>query len=468
MKEMNDSPLMTLGEAASIMKGFLVSGNPDCQFFSVSIDSRKTEKGSLFFALKGEKTDGHEFTGSAAASGACCCVVEKESSAAKKDGEDGRCLFIVVDNTLKALHLLAAGYRNKFRDICIAGITGSSGKTTTKELLASILEKEAKTVMNEGNLNSETGLPLSIFRIRDYHRFGVFEVGINHTGEMDVLVNILKPDYAIITNIGSAHIGMFGSRDVIAEEKTKILTETGNLKAGIIYENDDYALMAREKGQGKVGFYGFDSQKDYVSVSSAGLDGSVIQLGAEKVKFPLVGRHNQLNALAAICAARHLGVSDAKIREALESAKPLFSRGEIIRGAVTVISDCYNSNLESVRFAVEFLDSVEWKGRKAILLGSIFELGKSSAEIHLKAACCAIESSADSVFLFGDELRESYENSGNGRKHLFWSNKPEEMAEILAGYLCEGDLILLKGSRGMALERFLEPIGKINRMVSSC
>ncbi|MCP5514639.1 MAG: UDP-N-acetylmuramoyl-tripeptide--D-alanyl-D-alanine ligase [Spirochaetales bacterium] len=469
---MSNEPLMSVREAALMMTGTLLAEGPEPYLSSVAIDSRKVEPGSLFFALRGEKSDGHKYIGNAVSAGAVCCVIENENSETIALKENQSCVFILVKDTLRALQVLAREYRAKFENIFIVGITGSSGKTTTKELLASILAKENLTVMNEGNLNSETGLPLSIFRIRPAHRFGVFEMGINHAGEMDVLVDILRPDYAVLTNIGTAHIGLFGSKERIANEKMKIFHSFGNLKAGIVYENDDFTpqILADSRYGKKISLYGLESQKNEVSVIDKGLSGTEITLGKERIAFPLIGNHNLLNALAALKAAEYLGIDDVKIKEALEEAKPLFGRGEITNTPVTVISDCYNSNLESVKAALDFLDSIPWSGRKAVLLGSILELGDSSDAIHNKVADMAAQSCADAVFLFGKEIEKAYNGLSGGKKdkHIFWTDDPGKMNNALSGYLCTGDIILLKGSRGMSLERFLEIIGKINRKVPNC
>ena len=467
---------MSVREASLMMGGVLPAEREENYYkslsiSSVSIDSRKISKGAMFFALKGEKTDGHDYVENAVSGGAVCCVVEKENDQTVKLRKNSSCSFIVVENTLQALQLLSKKYREQFKEIFIIGITGSSGKTTTKELLASILSKEGLTVWNEGNLNSETGLPLSIFRIRKEHRFGVFELGMNHQGEMDILVDILMPDFAVLTNIGTAHIGLLGSRDKIAEEKMKIFHKSGNLKAGIIYENDDYAAEILKKFPSCVTAYGVESQKEEIRAEYKGLSGTLIQLGGESVNFPLIGRHNLLNCLAAVKTAKYLGVSDEKIKLALEEAKPLAGRGEIINGNVTVISDCYNSNRESVKAALDFFDSIPWEGRKAVLLGSILELGSDSERIHSDVIDFAFDSSADAVFFFGNEIEKSFitagEKSSSG-KYVFCTGDPGKMADALSGYLECGDIILLKGSRGMALERFLEPIGKINRKVPNC
>jgi len=459
---------MTIKEAASMMCGTMLSKGMDGNISSVSIDSRKINKGALFFALKGEKADGHSFIKNAVSGGAVCCVVEKNHCALLEFSNDPGFSIIIVDNTLKALQALAKNFREKFKNISIIGITGSSGKTTTKELLAAILSKDAQTIMNEGNLNSETGLPLALFNIRDTHKYGVFELGINHPGEMDVLVDILRPDYAILTNIGTAHIGLMGSREKIAQEKMKIFHTHNNFKEGIVYEKDDYAKIIKEKYSDKINYFGLDDQKDYLSCEDNGLDGNIIFLGKEKIIFSLIGRHNLLNAAAAIKMAKILNVSDSKIKDGIEKVASFFGRGEIISGNITIIFDAYNSNKESAKAILDFSTKLSWEGRKIILLGSILELGDESEDIHDSITNYAFKNFDGALFLFGKEFEKSFKNIEKTEKFIFWSSDFEEMKDALLGYLKEGDLIVLKGSRGMALERFMEIIKKNNRMVVNC
>ena len=464
----NGYNFITIKEAASMMAGTLLLEGIDKNISSVSIDSRKISKGALFFALKGEKADGHSFIKNAVLSGAVCCVIEKNHSVLSDFSNDPGFSIIIVEDTLKALQTLAKNYRSKFKNISIIGITGSSGKTTTKELVAAILEKDAPTVMNEGNLNSETGLPLAVFNIRDNHKYGVFELGINHPGEMDVLVDILRPDYAILTNIGTAHIGLMGSKEKIAQEKMKIFHTHNNFKEGIVYEKDDYAKIIKDKYSSKMDYFGLDSQKDYLSYEDNGLDGNIIFLGKEKIIFSLIGRHNLSNAAAAIKMARILNISDLKIKNGIEKVASFFGRGEIFSGNITIIFDAYNSNKESVKAIVDFTSKLSWEGRKIILLGSILEMGDKSEDIHNSIINYAFKNFDGALFFFGNEFEKSFKNMEKAEKFVFWSPDFEEMKDALLAYLKEGDLIVLKGSRGMALERFLEIIKKNNRMVVNC
>lgn len=470
--------ILSIEDAASMMEGsLLINGKKTVT--DIVIDSRKAVDGCMFFALKGEIADGHDYVKKSVENGACCCVIDSRKTADILELEKNRaCSFIVVRDSLKALQLLAKRYREKFENICIVGITGSSGKTTTKELLGAMLSKKGATVMNDGNFNSETGLPLSVFNIRENHIFGVFELGISHLGEMTPLVDILMPDYAVITNIGTAHIGFMESRENIAKEKIQIFHNGKNFKEGFVFESDDFSGVVinwfenssnADEKKGKINFFGPENQKKYITGENIGLSGSSISMGNEKVQFPLVGNHNYLNALAAVRVAKVLEVDNNKIMQALEEAKPLFGRGQIIEGAVTTILDCYNSNLESVKSVIDFFDSVPCSGRKILLLGSILELGKNSENIHNSVIEYAVESEADGIFFFGKEIAEyvakQCSNRGrSGEKYLFWTDESNKMKEALSAYLETGDIVLMKGSRGIMLEQFAETVSIMRKV----
>ena len=479
---MSSKGFLSSAETAEAVDGRLIpylnTSPEERNIASVSIDSRNAAAGSLFFALKGENRDGHDFIPDAIARGAVCIVAEKESEEVKEIGGSCSCSFVIVENSLKALQKLAGYYRSLFHDITIVGITGSSGKTTTKEMTASILEKEAPTVMNEGNLNSETGLPLSVFKINSTHRYGVFEMGISRPGEMDDLVRILNPDYAVLTNIGTAHIGFMGTKDAIAAEKSKIFS-SGNLKKGIVWEEDSYAEMIRKKAGSRVELYGVNSTENLLSVNDKGLEGAVLSFREGDIRLPLIGKFNCINALAAVRVAGCFNIDFEKIKEGLQGVKPLFGRGQITTGSVTIINDCYNSNLESASAALQFLENLSWGGRKTAVLGSVLETGEDEELIHTGIFKKALSSSLDAVFLFGKEYSTAWKTfrrenpsqtvTGSGTGPLcFWSDSFEAMVRNLTGFLSQGDIVLLKGSRGIALERFIGPIENIHRKVINC
>jgi UDP-N-acetylmuramoyl-tripeptide--D-alanyl-D-alanine ligase len=427
-------------------------------FNSVCIDSRKAKEGALFVALPGSIQDGHSYVEAAFKAGATGALVEEARLAeaalglAETAERYGRVLIAVKDS-LRALQDAAMAYLEQFSGLLKIGITGSSGKTTTKEIAAAIIGREKKVVMNQGNLNSETGLPLSVFEVRSWHEVGVFELGMNRRGEIGELARVLKPCLALITNIGSAHIGIIGSRAGIAEEKKNIFAEFLGGETALIPEDDEYRDFLARGLKGKVRFYGLDG----LALSrDLGLKGTAISWAGETVRFALPGKYNVRNALAAAAIAREVPVSDRAIREGLASVKALFGRSEILEGRVTVIRDCYNANPESSAEALAFCDELEYRGRKIYVMGSLLELGEASREAHRELGRRLASSRADKVFLYGEEMEEAAAAMEAAAAPFFHTSRMEELERELGSFVRDGDLVLLKGSRGCALERLTD------------
>jgi len=425
-------------------------------FSSVSIDSRSVQEGGLFTALSGSAHDGHSFVEAAFRKGAAAALVERRKietfDLARVAQSLGKTL-IVVDDTLRALQDAAGVYLKQFSRLLKIAITGSSGKTTTKEIAAAIIGAEKNTVMNPGNYNSETGLPLSVFAVRSCHEVGIFEMGMNRAGEIAELARVLKPCVAAVTNIGSAHIGILGSKEAIAEEKKKIFSQFDGKGVALIPADSPFRDFLAEGLKGRTVFYGEKFFAALGGVRSMGLAGTEITWEGQRVRFALPGRHNLANAFAAIAIAQEVPVSAQAIRQGLESVKPLFGRGEILHGRVTVIQDCYNSNPESVTKALEFCDSLDWPGRKIYVLGEMRELGEDSRAAHEDLGRLLSGSKAGLVFLFGDEIRPAAEILKTGVLSYMHTCDMEELSRALNAYVRDGDLVLLKGSRGCALER---------------
>ena len=433
-------------------------GGKAVDFSSVSIDSRSVREGALFVALAGAASDGHRFVEAAFRAGAAAAMVDVSKlesldllSIAKRGGKD----LVAVDNTLRGLQDAARVYLEQFPRLLKIGITGSSGKTTTKEIAAAIIGEEKNTVMNPGNLNSETGLPLAAFAVRSHHEAGVFELGMNRRGEIAELAAVLKPNIALITNIGSAHIGILGSKQAIAEEKKNIFSRFAGNGIALIPEDDEFRDFLAQGVRGRVCFYGEKSFDELGEIRDRGLEGSEIRWAGEFARFGLPGRHNLADALAALAIAREIPVSPGAVRRGLESARPLFGRGEILRGRTTVIRDCYNANPESLGRAVEFCDGLEWSGRRVYVIGDMLELGEQSRAAHEGIGRALAASQADMVFLYGTETEAAAAalRTGAPEKPLFHSGDMDELSRALDSYIRCGDLVLLKGSRGCALER---------------
>ncbi len=451
--------LFTVSSAAIMSKGVFVSpGNFDPDIFSVSIDSRKVEKGSLFVALKGESTDGHEFISDAVKAGASGLMVSEfyYSNLKKSPGNiNSNVCLIVVKNTLAGLHSLSSSWVDGFDGLIKIAVTGSNGKSTTKEMIGSILSEDGSTIINEGNLNSETGLPLSVLNIKDYHKYGVFEMGINHTGEMKALVSVFKPQYAVITNIGTAHIGLMGSQKAIAKEKADIFTYFNKNNTAFIYENDAWVDYLSGLCPGKIVRFGVESTQGIENVIDLGLEGWLIYYRGIEIRLKLIGLHNLNNAAAAISLADSLGIGFEQIKTGLEKIKAMKGRSEIIPGSVTLIDDSYNANAESMDRIFSFIKNLQWKGRVVLVLGSMKELGSSSTEIHRSVGIKAANLKPDLIYFYGEEMEDAFNTVAKlfNEKNFIYVSEYSELKTNVVNFLKNGDLVLLKGSRAMGLNR---------------
>jgi UDP-N-acetylmuramoyl-tripeptide--D-alanyl-D-alanine ligase len=452
--------LMDFDRLRSAVGGRFLGRSAAVGFSSVCVDSRKAEPGALFAALEGTVQDGHRYAEAAFKAGAVCALVEAarlEALGLEEKAERYGALLIVVENSLRALQEAAAAYLDGFPRLIRIGITGSSGKTTTKEIAAAIISRVMPAVMNPLNLNSETGLPLSVFEVRDFHRAGIFELGMNRPGEIAELAAVLRPHIALITNVGLSHIGKIGSRRGIALEKKQIFSCLGENDIALIPAAGEFSGLLAEGLRGIPRFYGPESLEELGPVRNLGLAGTEITWAGEKIRFSLPGRHNLEDAAAAIAIARELGIGGRAVKEGLESVRPLFGRSEILEGKMTVIRDCYNANPESTAAAIDFCDGLEYPGRKVYVLGSMLELGEDSAAAHRELGSALTRCAADMLFLYGREMEEAAAELAEAEAGYFHTNDLEELASSLRGYVEPGDLVLLKGSRGCALER-LSPI----------
>ena len=438
-------------------------GKGACVFTSVSTDSRTAEKGALFAALKGTSCDGHSFIEKACENGATVVLAMNSSvqefsplyEALAKRGVS----VVLTENTLHALQKAAAFYVAKFPALQKIGITGSSGKTTVKECVASILCQSYSVVMNRGNLNSETGLPLSVFNIRPHHQIGVFEMGMNRTGEIKELADVLVPQTALITNIGTAHIGILGSTDNIAEEKKRIFSNFTAECTGFVPEDDPYKEFLMRGVPGTMHTFGLGKKSPVTKVEDAGLKGSRLFYKNLQIDFPLCGIHNAKNAAAAIAVAEHFGIAVQNIKAGLESVKPLSGRMQILEGDITIVKDCYNANPDSMGAAIDFLNSVRHPARKVLVLGDMFELGKSEGNAHARLVNKALGSDAEFIVFAGKAFNKAFaeQKYAGGKKIMLIpdAESVETCAPSLRAELRPGDLVLIKASFGMALGRLV-------------
>lgn len=461
--------LLSLAEVLEAVSGDLLNNNFDenqfC-FTSVETDSRKVCASTLFVPLIGEFQDGHNFIQSAIEKGASVVFVSRNDDFIQNLVEKNpNVAFVFSKNTMTALQKAAGAYVRKFPNLIRCSVTGSSGKTTTKELTASILSQKYNVIATVGNFNSETGLPLSVFNIRDEHELGLFEMGMNRENEIGEIADTFRPNYAIITNIGTAHIGILGSRENIAKEKKKIFNFVDENGVAVIPAKDDFADFLSEGVKGKIVRYGIDSNPRIKFISDDGLDGTLFSVDDVQIRLALPGKYNFLDALGAISLALELGLTPLQIKAGIENVKLLGGRSEIIKGKYTILKDCYNANPDSMEKAIELASSVKFSGKKIFVLGDMLELGSESEKEHKKIGAMLSDCDVDMVVLVGDEIKYALLGK-NGGKPLYFvyakgrdENAIKQAADAINGHSKAGDFILLKGSRGIGLERILPLIG---------
>lgn len=474
--------LLNLNEILSAVNGKFVGNEKnkaDFGFSSVATDSRNVSEGSLFVPLIGQNQDGHKYIPSAIEKGASVIFIaenEYNSTPEKYDSlveKNPSLSFIVVENTLKALQYAAAAYVEKFPSLIKVGITGSSGKTTTKEMVVSVLKQKFNVVYTQGNFNSETGLPLSVFNIRAEHEVGVFEMGMNRKDEIAEIAAVLKPKYALITNIGTAHIGILGSRKNIAIEKRKIFKYIPQDGVAFIPAEDDFSEFLGENVRGSIVYYGNsvpEKKSGAKYLLDLGLEGTEFSLDGIKIHLKNPGIYNYRNALGACAIGKTLGLSAEQIKNGLENVDSVNGRMETDRivlknGAnVTLIKDCYNANPDSMLNVLDFCSSLKNVNEKIYVLGDMLELGEKSASEHEKVALKAEESNPKLVILVGNEMKSGFDAvEKNGFKNVKYfghhdQNSIEQAGKEILLAAKNDDVVLVKASRGIALERIVSVI----------
>ena len=427
----------------------------------VSTDSRKVNAGDLFFALKGPNFDGHAFVKDVLAKGASGAVVDNEACL---KGLPGGAAVVVVDDALKALGGLASHIRGLHRIPFIA-ITGSAGKTTTKEMTASILSVSRNVLKTEGNRNNLIGVPLTIFNLTEAHEAAVIELGISEDWEMERLVAMCRPDVSLITNIGRGHLQTLGSLEGVARAKGPIFSMLGAHGVKAVNLDDPWVVKAAGTG-GQTVTYSMKQKADVFVEGSleAGLAGAkavyIVRGKRITVRFSSPGLMNVVNGAGAIAAALALGVPLEHMVLGLEAWTPVKGRMGLIRsGGLTVLDDTYNANPESMGSALRTLK--EASGRKVAVLGDMLELGEASEEEHAGVGKLAAELGVDVLVAIGASSETTAEGARRaGLKAVFSFGSKRNALELLKRILHEGDTVLVKGSRGVALEEVVEGISK--------
>jgi UDP-N-acetylmuramoyl-tripeptide--D-alanyl-D-alanine ligase len=462
-----------------VVAGRLIDGEAGTEVGEVVIDSREAGPRDLFVAIKGPRFDGHDFVADVLARGAAAAIVEEArlrqgSGGARRSVESADAArpagaLIEVGDTVKALQDLAHAVRMASGTRVIA-ITGSAGKTTTKETIAAFLERRNTVVKNKGNLNNHIGLPLSLMQVRTAPDVAVMELGMNHAGEISTLVAIAEPDVRVWTNVGDAHLGFFASPDAIADAKAEIL-ERARASTVLVCNADDPRVMARARGfAGRTITFGVSEPADVraVSVDDRGLSGVRARVttpaGEVVLESPLLGRGNLSNLLAATAVAIDSGIALGEIAEAATHLRPAARRGAVLRlpNGVTVVDDSYNSSPAALATALGVIKSESGATRKIAVLGEMLELGDHSARLHAESGRLAAHSGIGQLYAIGGpaarELAAAAIDAGMPAAAVTWFASSEQAAPVIAGAVRPGDLVLVKGSRGIRTDAVADRI----------
>jgi len=458
-------------ELIKAVSGKIIQGDQDCLISRISIDSRTLIPGDLFFAIIGSNFDGHDFIIEAFRKGAVGAVVFKDASTLLQNGQiDKNKIIIEVKNTLFALQDWSRHYKNKFNTVNIC-VTGSNGKTTTKEIIAHILSQKSPLLKTSGNYNNEIGIPLTLLQLNKSHKLLVAEMGMRGLGEINALTNFITPDLAVVTNIGEAHIGLLGSKDNIFKAKSELLQSLEKDGIAIINRDDPYFSKTLEIVKNKkVYTFGVENMSDIMAcnvrlVSNKGMRFTlVIQNDIRKeIYFPLLGRHNIYNALAATAVAFALGTELDLIERGLSSFKQLDLHMQLSNfyQGIKILNDSYNASPLSVKSALETLIEVAQNNRKIAILGDMLELGEKSDFYHQEIGEKVAKLSIDILITVGSGgkiIAQSSKEKGMTEERVFSFEKNEKinLAKKLLSLTKPGDFILLKGSREMKMEEILE------------
>ena len=422
-----------------------------------SIDSRTIQSGELFFAVKGERLDGHDFVDAALERGAVAAVVGRGQL--QRYGNHRR--LLAVDDTLVALQTLATAVRRLWGKPLV-GVTGSAGKTTTKEAIAHVLGSRFRVLRSEGNFNNHFGLPLMLLKIEPEHDVAVIEMGMSHAGEIRALAKIAQPEIGVVTNVAPVHLEFFDSLAGIARAKYELIESLPAGGTAILNNDDEYVSQFGRDFKGKVIRYGTSPIADVraESVESCGAVGSRFDIvtGSERVhtELHLVGAHNILNALAATSVGLARGMSLPECAAALPTLAPADKRGQVLQlGNITVINDCYNSNPKALGAMVDALAAMKAK-RRIVVAGEMLELGPSGEEMHRAAGRHMAEKKMDIVIGVRGLAQAIVDAASQNGTAAHFVATPEQAGEWLAAKTRDGDVVLLKASRGVKLEKALE------------
>jgi UDP-N-acetylmuramoyl-tripeptide--D-alanyl-D-alanine ligase len=452
---------ITVGEILKVLNGQLLQGSLDLKVTSISTDTRALKPGDFFVALKGENFDGHTFLTQAFEKGACGALISSESGEVFPHDR----ALICVENTLKGLQDLAKWNRMSIAPK-VVGVTGSTGKTTTKDMIAQVLSMGYKTLKTKGNYNTEIGLPLTLIELDDTYQAAVVEMGMRGFGQIRELALIAKPDIGVITNIGESHMELLGSKNGIARAKAELIEELDENGIAVLNGDDPFVCEMKEYSKGSTYTYGTGEAMDVraIDIVSNGEDGIEFTVvswkGKERIQVPLPGLHNVYNSLAAICVGLLEGLDLHVIAQGLAEFKVGERRGVIINlpNGLKIIDDTYNASPASVGAAIRVLTEVAGDRRKVAILADMLELGDFSLKGHRIVGELLASSEVDLFFGIGPLSKNTVAAAQEGGMHesAFWFASKEEALQKFWGIACKGDVILVKGSLSMNMQEIVE------------
>jgi len=428
-----------------------------------SIDSRTIQPDELFFAVKGERMDGHDFVEQALSKNAVAAVVRKDQLARYAV----KTRLIAVEDTLTALQTLGSAVRRLWGKPLV-GVTGSTGKTTTKEAIAHVLQSRFRVLKSEGNFNNHFGLPLMLLKLEAEHDIAVIEMGMSHAGEIAALARIAQPDIGVVTNVAPVHLEFFNSVADIARAKYELIESLHPGGTAILNADDEYVSQFGRDFHGRVVLYGIKPTADVraENIQAKGAAGSTFDVVVggypEAATLPLVGSHNVYNALAAVAVALERGLTPSEAVHALASLAPADKRGQVVQvGNITVLNDCYNSNPKALDVMVDALAAMP-AGRRIVVAGEMLELGPAGEEMHRQSGRHMAEQKIDVLLGVRGLAQSMVEAARIAGIHAEFLLTPEEAGEWLARETRDGDVVLLKASRGVKLEKALEKWKSLN------
>lgn len=448
----------TTQDLCTVLDGKLIAGAMG-KFHGVSIDSRTVESGQLFFAIIGEKLDGHRFVQEALKSGCAGAVISQPLDVELETGQ----FLIQVANTTQAMQQLAHYYRKQFDHLKVVGITGSAGKTTTKDMIAAVLAEKYNLLKTEGNLNNYYGLPLTLFQLKPEHQVLVVEMGMSNLKEIELLAKLAEPSVGVVTNVGHSHMEFLKTLDNVAKAKQELIENLVGERLAVL-NTEDFRVRQMSILSDQVLFYGKDTEADYriLELKETDLTGTELLLKAENqellFKIPLPGEHNVYNALAAIAVGRAWGVSFDAIQQGLLKFRPSKMRMDILKlkQGLTILNDAYNANPNSMKASLQVL--AQQSGRKIAVLGDMLELGEYAEDAHREIGQYAYQSGIDVILVKGDYAPQVLEGAifaGATEEKVFAFGNNQELTERLIQLIQPNDTILIKGSRGMKMEEVL-------------